>query len=441
MTAERGNCHGGPPATCGAGPLVALDRGGRRRINSQRTVKGGRLDAGNSDLAWSRGPGWRFRGRAVVLILGGLPFAAQGSNGAVTPQGSGTRVDTLAAVLELSVPDSHDRPALGRIAGVVSLAGGGMAVLSADDRAIMVFDSAGQLRRSFGRAGGGPGEFRIPRGLGRLRDTLWTWDLSLARITTFTVDGRLIATLPVPVAGRGVLLRDGAVGVLPHRGFSGTTASRPDTLLVWRVVGSERRQVLRKAFTHRVLSVPTGGNNLVGAQPFDDGPLVAAANDGSGFVIIDRPSSATGRSTTFRVTRIGPAGDTVLARSVPYIPVPVTDGDLARAADRIVAPLPPAVGRQIRADVMARLYRPRYHPPVTGVLVARDGAIWLRREHREGSPTQPWLLLGTSGAPRAVVRLDSEVEPLDANADRVWGLQGSPDLGWAAVQLRLVRGR
>ena len=63
---------------------------------------------------------------------------------------------------------------------------------------IMVFDSAGEYRRSLGRAGEGPGEFLDP-GLGRLRTApdgnLLVLDPSLGRITRLSAAGDALQTV------------------------------------------------------------------------------------------------------------------------------------------------------------------------------------------------------------------------------------------------------
>lgn len=51
----------------------------------------------------------------------------------------------------------------------------------------MVFTSAGRFERRLGRAGAGPGEFRIPLVTGVQDDTAWVIDPSNARITALTV--------------------------------------------------------------------------------------------------------------------------------------------------------------------------------------------------------------------------------------------------------------
>ncbi len=106
-----------------------------------------------------------------------------------------------------------------------------------------------------------------------------------------------------------------------------------------------------------------------------------------------REVRAEDEQPTFDLLRIGIAGDTLLHRAVPYVPLPVTSDErevirewfaAGRAGDRTPDRLRPPWG--IRdAERRRRIAReaitfPETHPPVRRILAGRDGSVWLLRE-------------------------------------------------------------
>ncbi len=83
---------------------------------------------------------------------------------------------------------------------------------------------------------------------------------------------------------------------------------------------------------------------------------------------------------------------------------------------------------------------PEFHPPVTSVLVGRNGSAWLRGEH-VGTPQTTWRILSPEGALRGVVELPARFSPLLADGDRVWGREiGALDVPYI-VRYRLTAER
>jgi hypothetical protein len=79
------------------------------------------------------------------------------------------------------------------IRGAVELSDGRIATISESSRELCFFDSAGVLLRVVGREGDGPGEFRNPYQLARLRgDTLVVAERGVRRISWFSQEGQFI---------------------------------------------------------------------------------------------------------------------------------------------------------------------------------------------------------------------------------------------------------
>lgn len=60
---------------------------------------------------------------------------------------------------------------------------------------MVVLDSFGRPSTRFARTGSGPSEVRFPRPIGWVGDTLWVWDLALARATLWDSKGDLVRTV------------------------------------------------------------------------------------------------------------------------------------------------------------------------------------------------------------------------------------------------------
>lgn len=87
-------------------------------------------------------------------------------------------------------PDEQGDVVFHRIAGVVPLEAGGVAVGSAEPRTVYVFDEEGDLQRSLGGPGEGPGEFRYILDVFVISpDSLAVFDNWLGRITVFSAEG------------------------------------------------------------------------------------------------------------------------------------------------------------------------------------------------------------------------------------------------------------
>jgi hypothetical protein len=100
----------------------------------------------------------------------------------------------------------------------VTVSGDTLFVLQPQDQQIALFDRGGARLGALGRAGEGPGEFRLPTAFGWHEDRLWVADSQLRAITLFDPHGRTLdrVTPRVP-AGDGEtfrmagLLADGTV--------------------------------------------------------------------------------------------------------------------------------------------------------------------------------------------------------------------------------------
>jgi hypothetical protein len=82
-----------------------------------------------------------------------------------------------------------------RIIGATRLDDGTIAVGDAGTSSIRFFDARGQLIRSVGRMGNGPGEFRAMQSLRRQGDSIDVFDRRMGRLTVFDRNGVVVRTL------------------------------------------------------------------------------------------------------------------------------------------------------------------------------------------------------------------------------------------------------
>jgi hypothetical protein len=309
-------------------------------------------------------------------------------------------------------------------------------VLQPWDQLVRVLDPSGRVFATIGRNGAGPGEFRFPLGLGWHGDSLWVYDPSLSRISLFTADGKFVRSFVLGTMGAAYLLADGSIAIkreeaaVPRRNGNGRTAPLLRFSANWDILDTIADP---DVITLAPLRIPAGGGRLrIGQQPFDDNALWAVASNGTHAVIVDRRAALRAGNAEFRVTKLGLSGDTVFSKRYPYTARSVTAGLL----DYIVAETvgrfragPAAGDAGLAADrdaIRNAIHRPPTVPPVSALVVARDGSIWLRREELE-TPTVQWLVLDERGGIVATVVAPKKVKIRNADRGSVWAIETDSD--------------
>jgi hypothetical protein len=320
-------------------------------------------------------------------------------------------------------------------AQVVSRNDGTLYVLDRGNHEVRVFDTRGRHLRTFGREGAGPGEFLGAATAGWVADTLWVSDPLQLRTTFFAPDGRVLRTAGpairasrefAPAAAEAVLA-DGSLLVLPSplQPASRTAVIDVSRLPVLRVGRSGTVDTLaHRDLRNRMVRVSVGASRLMLLQPWDDSPLLAVATNGQSIVMVTRPAAVRPENARFRVTRLTPTGDTAFSRSFLYTPVPVPPGWASTWADETARVISARRGNAERNRLTAALsqgaYVPKFMPPVTAVVAADDGTVWLRREAR--GAVVAWTVLGPNGLPLADVRAPSGLEIQQVQRSHVSGV-------------------
>jgi hypothetical protein len=223
---------------------------------------------------------------------------------------------------------------------------GRLHVLDADARRVVVVGPDGEHLLTFGTAGEGPGQFRMPGGMAVLEDgTVAVFDAGHRAFLLFDASGAFVRSVPVSVE-EGMpgqqLLAHGDLGVVSVargvfvRSVGGGPPTMPTTAPVRRFglgQGGEAATLHEAWLPPRelpsgALPVPGGSGgpsipNLPGVRAFEPQPLLAALPDGR---------LAVADSSTWRIRLLDPTGAPAgtLERDVPPLPV----GEQERQAER-----------------------------------------------------------------------------------------------------------
>jgi len=331
-------------------------------------------------------------------------------------------------------------------------------VLDRSEPFIHAIPIRGAVARRFGRAGTGPGDLQRALRLGWIGDTLWIADPSQNRLSTFDPTGRPLRAVTVLGEGGGtdpalvLAIGSGWTAILKTRNLAAPRrlgAGVPMLIVRASTRGATLDTLLRFDEKNQYLTVPIRVDGVAGfwraEQPFNDDPLVYAAKDGTGVVVVDRISSVAPFQSRFSVTRIGSRGDTLFTTFIPYVPTPVDDRAVAAQIERLGRLLFRPRSRTVVIDgegLEQFLYRPAFVPPVSDVILGRSGAVWLRRESPQARATgQPYLILDDVGRPAATVTVPLGERVVESTTQRVWTVAEGED-GVSLLKWYLIaRGR
>lgn len=284
-----------------------------------------------------------------------------------------------------------------RIGTAFRTSSGAFAVVEVSGTDIRIFGPEGQFLRRLGRSGEGPGEFRRIAKLFASRDTLFVYDGVLRRLTLYTVNGRLLKTLPFeypPEEGSLAIIgrqRSGAwvVATAAHTpGWSNGPGVYRDTSRVGVLPGSLSGAVRwfgmvpgMTFFVH----TPVGRQSewRVGALPFSPGPIIASLQD----------SVLVGDLSSFHIRYHAPNGRVSRVLQLPRPPVPsgfsrAMSEDLARARtqpDSAYVRLGYAAAEKHPRQIWERL------------VVADDGTLWLGVSDPSPGAARRYLAVTPSG--------------------------------------------
>ncbi|MGD2136552.1 MAG: 6-bladed beta-propeller, partial [Gemmatimonadales bacterium] len=307
---------------------------------------------------------------------------------------------------------------------------------------IRVHGRDGAFLTTIGRQGEGPGEFSSAGTIGLLGDTLWVLDYGTYRFSYFDLDGTLISSQRIPIdlgdtpddrppRPRG-LLSDGTIIGSPPAWSHLVAIGEITEQVVVRMdsLGRPSDTVVTYSLANTTWEVtdpdsPSGLRSYTN-QPFSDAEIVGPGETRPIIVRVERSAATAVVPSTFVVTKTTLTGDTVFSRSFEYTPIPISevlvDSVVRVRAEQVSSSRLGSPPTAARAAELARasFYQPACHPPVSMLVLGRDGTIWLRREDA-GAALVEWNVLAGNGDPLGTVLLPRGLRVLEAERGTVWG--------------------
>lgn len=379
-------------------------------------------------------PGVHFMRLLTVLVAVVLPTTTVSAQRAIP---------TWSLQPEMRIGSADDGPYALNDVGYVVVSPKTGAVFLAQYEEIRVFSADGRYLRSIGREGSGPGEFTRLVGLGWSGDLLVAFKRNPGNAMHFTEGGALTEDRRINVetrlegisAGRGYPFATLEGGNYLWAGSVDPTPGARSFAPIVRTNGEGNDQLL-----DRLAQAPIWRQApLTGVQPLTGPSLISADPQGSAFVVVHQHPPNGRESATFRVRKINAAGRVLFARIYHFEPraVPPTFGDsLIRAGVEVIQAYRPMPDLEATLRRLTRI--PRFQPPVTDVLLAVDGSIWLRREDLDLA-TVTWWILDQRGDLQGQLSLPAKQRIKYVDGDTVWAVEfDSLDVPYA-VRYRIRR--
>jgi hypothetical protein len=318
---------------------------------------------------------------------------------------------------------------------------GRIAIANAGSGEIRIYDPRGRHLSSFGREGDGPGEFR---GLDRLwigpGDSLVAYDALAKRFTTFAPDGSVSATRALPeVAGRAgstlLVGRFGDGGVLVKAGAplapdAGEGLARQSAVYAAGAPGDSAARPVGELFDGERYVQRTGAGATGYERPFAGAPQAAVGRD----------AFYHSEGARYDIRRYSPDGtlESVIRRRAD--PVPVTDDDVRRDRERLLAQAS-GPNRARLEQFLANVPIPQHRPAHGRMLVDSEGHLWVLQTRAAEDQPFRWDVFAPDGAWRTTVSLPARFRLMEPGPDYVLGVEYHPESDVEQVRAyRLERG-
>lgn len=381
----------------------------------------------------------RLARRILLIALAGMGCGERRINDRAPGHEVVATIDSVAS-LRLSVPDG--------LFGVVGARWiDGKAVLAERSTgSLKFFTEDGQLLRSVGSQGDGPGESRMIAWLQSANNRIYTYDPISRRLSQWSADGSFLKSIILDIPER--FGRSSALGVLEDGSIIAGASKRPPRA---RAAGARRVETILlrcDSAGHFLDSLSTVRLREEHAEPFGvagelTSPLVfgrrGAVAVGAGWVAIAENDSAA-------VEVLSPSGasQVLILPSYPgYGRDAVSDEHIALARERFISdetpelPLGPVFDKMPIPDSFPALGWSGEHP--AGLLrVNSDQTIWVMRSGGTRTVTPVWAVFNVDGTFKSNVTAPVEMDVLDSDSSRVLVLRRT-QLDEEIVEVRQLR--
>ncbi|MEZ4586509.1 MAG: hypothetical protein R2909_08940 [Gemmatimonadales bacterium] len=335
---------------------------------------------------------------------------------------------------------------LTQVVGAARLGDGRVAVANASSAQIRFYRADGTFETAVGRAGEGPGEFRMLGGLWLGRgDSLLVPDVQLQRLTAFDGSGAFgrsfalggrsgvqIGQSGVRLALPQAWLADGSVvgAEQEFRLNSQAEGSYRDTVAVLRF-GAEG-EVLDTVgrfpgIEMRQTTLTFGGRTIPTPSPVPLGRNTVVGGRG------DRVFVATNEGWELR--EIGPGGELERLIRIAEPPVELTEADIAaNRAEQLELlegfPQFRSVPAEIKEQMLKSLQEAEYPKTLTwvaGILPGPDQTVWVREVVRPGDRPGRMAVFDAGGVLVARIEIPARFQVFQVGASELLGVWRDPD--------------
>jgi hypothetical protein len=355
-------------------------------------------------------------------------------------------------VRDLPKPSREIEDPFSIISAALEIKPGQLLTIDGTEMALLRVDFANGSRTAVGRQGSGPGEYRAPAGLLRVRgDTIWLLDAMLQRITAFNPDLTPGTTFPM------LMLDQSTMTVLTAPFFSDRTGkvyssamkiqagvggggndmqmTIPDSV---GVVRFDPRQPARAEVTKVRFPVSgkpeisRAGNAMKYTMAF---PGLIASDP---WAVFPDGRIAIVRGATYTIEFIAPDGKKTTAGRIAYDPIKVTSADQKAEMDearrqleeqgKVAQKMLPA-GFSMDFELLPPANWPSNYPAVgaLGLLAAPDGRLWVKRAIPFRVGREQWDVIDASGKLVASWRLPAKTTIVAVGQGVVYSVRTDED--------------
>ena len=352
-------------------------------------------------------------------------------------------IPTWQAELTLRIGDVDDPEySFNRIGAVAFDAGGRIYVADQGDFRIRVYGRDGRHLRDFGREGDGPGEFRFVTAAGVLPDTIWVADWRLNRLTYFDSLGNVLGTTTSTARYDDPSLRPGVPTFLLKDGTGFLTPAYPAerTELVPQLIVRRDGAIVDTVGFHDPTMVgitierPNGALHI--GQVFPLPILQATSPDGTWRAEAKTAPLGGLAPGHYRATVLTLRGDTVWQQDFETESRPFP----RNVADSMIAARYAALSAHVsisRSEFEDAVGIPEFEPPISGLWISNDGALWLK--HNDADSVATWSVTDSRGSVAANVKLPARTAVRSVEGDTLWGVERDEmDVG-SVVRYRIHR--
>lgn len=315
---------------------------------------------------------------------------------------------------------------LDQVRAAVPMSGGRIAVANGGTQEIRVYSADGEIERTLGREGGGPGEFRALTWIAAMAgDSIMAYDWRDRRVTVFAPTGEVARTVSMASDSAGGL-SPRITGVMEDGSFAVQSGTMPPP---GEMTGGLTRAPAR---VHRV--GPDGDGWVPVAELLGDERMIRMDPERSMISMMVLPVFRASRSAVagpfiyaadtdrYEIRRYQPDG--TLSGLIRHAsePVPITAAETDELVRQRVELAETEAQRRIAEQFGEGLHLPPTMPAFAEMLADADGNVWVQEFVWPEGAGARWSVLSPAGRWLGDVEMPEGLRPTYIGADVVVGV-------------------